>query len=114
MTPDTLDMLANLDRGASSGQWFVRHLDDEVCMGAIAVSTKPDTGDNESMRSKDWPGEEIVAACLIQSPPYVIPTDDRFEQNAALIVAMRNALPELIGVARIGQDQLAGGGNNPN
>jgi hypothetical protein len=54
------------------------------------------------MRSGSWPGDEIVAACLIQDPPYVIPADDRFEENAAMIAAVRSALPELIRLARRG------------
>ncbi len=102
MTPDLLDQLAALDGSASPGPWFVRRLDDELCMGAYAVSTKPATGRNESMRTGEWPGEDIVAACLIQSPPYVVPSDDRFEENASLIAATRNALPELVRLARIG------------
>ena len=81
------------------GPWFVRTLDDELRTGAIAVSTKPDTGLNEDVRSGAWPGEEIVAACLIQNPPYVVPADDRFEENAAMIAAVRSALPELIRLA---------------
>jgi len=77
-------------------------LDDELRMGAIAVSTRPDSGRNEDMRSGTWPGEEIVAACLLQSPPYVIPADDRFEKNAELIATVRTALPELLRLARLG------------
>ncbi len=102
MTDDDLDVLAALDFAATPGPWFIRNLDDEMCQGARAVSTRPDTGANESMRSGRWPGAEIVAACLIQAPPYVIPADGREEENSALIAAMRNALPELIRLARIG------------
>lgn len=71
-------------------------------MGALAVSTRPDTGRSESMRSGEWRGEEMVAACLVQASPYVVPADDRFEENAVLIAAVRNALPELIRLARLG------------
>lgn len=102
MTNEELDALDALDKAASVGPWYVRSLDDEHCQGAIAVSTHPDTGANEDMRSGSWPGSEIVAACLIQQPPYVTPTDDRFEENARLISEMRNALPELIRLARLG------------
>lgn len=102
MTPEDLEALAALERAASAGPWHVRQLDDQDCMGSLAVSTHPDTGCNESMRSGQWRGEEMVAACLIQAPPYVVPADDRFEENAALIAAMRNALPELIRLARLG------------
>lgn len=102
MTPEQLDELAALEHAASAGPWYVRDLDDQTCMGARAVSTKPDTGRNESMRAGTWPGAEIVAACLIQDPAYVVPADDRFEQNAAFIAAVRNAFPELVRLARLG------------
>jgi hypothetical protein len=102
MTREDLDALEVLEQSASAGPWHVRRLDDELCMGACAVSTRPDMGMNESMRLGIWPGEEIVAACLIQSPPYVMPADDRFEENARLIAELRNALPELLRLARLG------------
>jgi hypothetical protein len=95
-----LETLALLDRKASAGPWYVRRLDDELCMGALAVSTRPDTGACESMHAGNWPGGEIVAACTIQSPPYVVPADDRDEDNARLIAEVRNALPELLRLAR--------------
>jgi hypothetical protein len=106
MSSDMLDSLTRLEADASAGPWFVRNLNDDMCMGAIAISMNPDTDADENMRRGDWPGEEMVAACLIQSPPYVIPADDRFEANAALIAAMRNALPELIRLARLGLSQI--------
>jgi len=105
MTNEDLDALEALERLASAGPWYVRSLDDEMCMGAVAVSTHPDTGLNENMRAGSWPGEEIVAACLIQGPPYVIPADDRFEENAELIAAVRTALPELLRLARLGLER---------
>ena len=100
MTIEELAALDRLSEAASPGPWYVRQLDDELCCGACAVSTVPDTGKNEDMRSGSWPGQEIVAACLIQNPPYVLSADDRFEENAALIAAMRNHLPELLRLAR--------------
>jgi hypothetical protein len=101
-----IEELALLETRASAGPWYVRRLDDELCMGALAVSTRPDTGANESMRFGNWPGSEIVAACTIQSPPYVVPADDRDEENARLIAAMRNALPGLLRLARIGLGEM--------
>lgn len=109
MTFEQLEALEALERIASAGPWYVRELDDEMCMGAYAVSTKPDTGANEGMRSGTWPGSEIVAACLIQSPPYVVPADDRYKENARLIAAMRSALPELLRLARRGLENQANG-----
>ncbi|MGV3481956.1 MAG: hypothetical protein ACO1O3_18545 [Sphingobium sp.] len=102
MTADDLDRLERLAGVATPGPWFVRRLDDEHCMGAVAVSTRPDTGMVEDMRSGSWPSSEVVAACLIQQPPYVLPADDRFDENAALIAMMRTALPQLLRLARIG------------
>ena len=102
MTLEELEALEALERAASTGPWYVRQLDDEMRMGAIAVSTQPDTGANEDMRSGTWPGSQIVAACLVQSPPYVVPGDDRHEENAQLIAAMRTALPDLLRLARLG------------
>ena len=102
MTEAELDALSRLEEAATPGPWFVRTLDDELRAGAIAVSTRLDSGLNEDMRSGSWPSEEIVAACLIQNPPYVVPADDRFAENAAMIAAVRSALPELIRLARRG------------
>lgn len=102
MTFEQLEALEALERIASAGPWYVRKLDDEMCMSAYAVSTSPDTGKNEDMRSGTWPGSEVVAACLIQSPPYAVPADERYEENAKLIAAMRTALPELLRLARRG------------
>lgn len=101
MTLEELKALEALDRAATAGPWYVRRLDDELCMGAIAVSTRPDTGANEGMRSGAWPGAEIVAACLVQAPPYVVPQDDRYEENAQLIAAIRTALPDLLRLAHL-------------
>ena len=105
MTLDELEALEALERTASTGPWYVRRLDDEMRMGAVAVSTHPDTGANEDMRSGTWPGSQVVAACLVQSPPYVVPSDNRHEENAELIAAMRSALPDLLRLARLGLRQ---------
>jgi hypothetical protein len=102
MTLEELEALEALERAASTGPWYVRQLDDEMRMSAIAVSTHPDTAANEDMRSGTWPGSQVVAACLVQSPPYVVPGDDRHEENAQLIAAMRTSLPDLLRLARLG------------
>ena len=102
MTELDLNELTRLDAAATPSPWFVRTLDDEYCMGAVAVSTKPDTGNNEGMRSGQWPSQEIVAVCLIQQPPYVVPDDGQYDENAELIAAVRNALPELLRLAKLG------------
>lgn len=106
MTLEDLDKLTAVERAATPGPWHVRLLDDDMCQGAVAVSTRPDTGlGGQSMRAGTWPSEEIVAACLIQSPPYVVPADDRSDENARLIAEMRNAMPELLRLAAIALHQ---------
>ncbi|MBS7695665.1 MULTISPECIES: hypothetical protein [unclassified Chelatococcus] len=97
-----LDQLERLAAQATPGPWFVRFLDDIHAMSAVAVATRPATGGGKSMRFGEWPSGEVIAACLIQEPPYVVPTDERYDENAALIAAMRNALPELLRLARLG------------
>ncbi|WP_423141671.1 hypothetical protein ACOYW6_12705 [Parablastomonas sp. CN1-191] len=95
-----LEALARLEESATPGPWFVQHLDDDMRMGAIAVSRSQEHGPDENMRSGTWPTEDIVAACLIQSPPYAAIADDRHAENAELIAEMRNALPALLDLAR--------------
>lgn len=102
-----LDRLTELDRAASPGPWFVRHLDDDHAMSAITVSTRPDSGEDGSMRDGTWPLDVVVAACLLQQPRYVDPPDQKWDENAALIAEVRTALPELLRLARIGLAQEA-------
>jgi hypothetical protein len=109
MTGIDLDRLQELDRAASPGPWFVRHLDDDHAMSAVAVSTQPETGDFGSMREGDWPLDVVVAACLLQQPRYVDPPDQKWDENAVLIAEVRTALPELLRLARIGLAQEASG-----
>lgn len=102
MTSEDIDKLMELEQAATPGPWYVRLLDDEYAMGAVAVATEPETDVVESMRFGSWPEHLIVAACLIQQPRYVVPPDDKYDENAALIAAMRTALPELLRLAKIG------------
>ena len=97
-----LGELERLDRTATPGPWHVRFLDDDHAMGAIGIAREPETGEHEDMATFGYPGPELLAATLIQAPPYVIAEDRRWHENAHLIVAMRNALPELLRLARIG------------
>lgn len=102
MTEDELDRLVELERKASTGPWYVRELDDEMSMGAVAVTRSPEISHvTQSMRLGTWPSGEIVAACLVQSPPYAMTDDNKFDENAELIAAVRNALPELLRLARL-------------
>lgn len=102
MTGIDLDRLEELDRAASPGPWFVRHLDDDHAMSAVTVSTQPEIADYGSMRKGDWPLDAVVAACLLQQPRYVDPPDQKWDENAALIAEVRTVLPELLRLAKIG------------
>jgi hypothetical protein len=106
MNAGILDSLAQLDAGASPGPWFVREMDDNMCMSAIGVSTRPEafTGQDAFGRS-EWAAEEMVAGCLVQSELRTVHDDSRWSENALLIAAMRNCLPELVRLARIGLDR---------
>jgi hypothetical protein len=100
MTLEDLDALESLNHSATAAPWYVLHLNDDRSMSAIAVSTKAD-----AMHGSQYMTEHsgtIVAACYLQYPPYVMPEGDETEdQNAALIAQVRNALPELIRLARL-------------
>jgi hypothetical protein len=50
MNSDILERLAQLDKAATPGPWFVRLLDDEHAMSAVAVCTKAQPGVGGSMR----------------------------------------------------------------
>lgn len=96
-----LDNLADLERAATPGPWFVRAMDDDMCCCATVVATQPNTsGDNDDLTQSTFHG--VVAATYLQHRDYVRPADDRGNENAALIAAVRSALPELLRLARLG------------
>ncbi|TCQ11207.1 hypothetical protein C8J40_101595 [Sphingomonas sp. PP-CC-3A-396] len=100
-TAADLDALTALDQAATPGPWYVRAMDDENATCATAVATKPNTsGDNDDLSSSTYHG--VVAATSIQHHDYIVPADGRSRENAALIAAVRTALPELLRLARIG------------
>jgi hypothetical protein len=103
-TDTELAQLEELCAAATPGPWFVCQLDDEIAMSLVAVSTVPDTGAGER-----WPRfdhHEIVAATLIQQPRYVDVADERWDENARLIAAARDAIPRLITEIRQLRQQL--------
>jgi hypothetical protein len=96
-----LDALAALNQAATPGPWYVRAMDDENATCATAIATKPTmSGDNDDLSGSTYHG--VVAATSIQHHDYVVPADGRSRENAALIAAVRTALPELLRLARIG------------
>jgi hypothetical protein len=100
---DGLDTLARLDGSASPAPWFVREMDDNLCMSAVGVSTQEEafTGQDAFGRS-EWAVSEMVAGCLVQSELRIVHSDGRWQENALLIATVRNCLPELLRLARIG------------
>ena len=99
MAPKQSDLdlvrLATLADNATAGPWYVGSFDDEHFMSAISI---------EALLPSDAPDSrcEVIAATLIQQPDYVVPSDEKWSENAQLIVEMRNALPELLRLARVG------------
>ena len=90
-----LNELATLEKEATVGPWIEDRFDDEHYMTAIGVRANlPDR--HGSLMS------EFVAATQIQQPRYINPSDGKEIENARLIAAMRNALPELLRLAAIG------------
>jgi hypothetical protein len=102
MVVDDLDTLASLDAAASSAPWHVVHRNDAACMSALAVVRNPSTGRTFDRSDDDWQAEDTIAACLHQSPSIAMTDDQRWTENARLIATVRNALPELIRLARVG------------
>ena len=101
LTQNDLHALARLDVAATPGPWYVRSMDDDLCCGARAVATKPNTsGDNDDLTASTHHG--IVAATSLQHHDYVMPADGKGIENADLIAAVRTALPELLRLARLG------------
>lgn len=102
MTADQLEKLTELEKDASPGPWYVIHPDDDMHMGAVAISLSDRLSDDANMRTGTWPSDDVIAACLVQSPPYATIRDGKFEANAALIAEMRNNFAELLRLAKKG------------
>lgn len=99
LTEADIAKLAELHAAATPGPWHLRFMDDDLCMGATAVATKPNTsGDNGDLCESTFHG--VIAATHIQDRNYVVPPDGKHRENAELIVALRNVLPELLELAR--------------
>lgn len=95
LTQIDLDELAALNAKATAGPWIQDRFDDEYFMTAIGVRANlPDQQGNLM--------SEFVVATQIQQPRYINPSDGKEIENARLIAAMRNALPELLRLAAIG------------
>jgi hypothetical protein len=95
MTNLDLAELSRLNSSATPGPWCVSRFDDEHFMSAISIEAY--VTDNNGVEAN-----EVIAATLIQQPAYVVPSDSRYCDNAALIAALRNGLPELLRLAELG------------
>lgn len=101
MDPITDDELAEIEEitaAATPGPWYVRQLDDDWAMSLVAVSTVPDTGQEE--RWPDFDHRDVVAATLVQQPRYVDVADERWDENARFIATARRDVPRLIAEVR--------------
>lgn len=97
MTEGELDELQRLHEQASQGPWHTNWIDDDWCMRALVISQTEDDEDlGEDM--SEYNNHRILAATLIQQPRYL--NNEKYRENAELIVAVRNALPKLLAAAR--------------
>lgn len=102
---EQLAELEELAEKATPRPWYVRHLDDDVAMSLIGISTQKDSGFSERFGLM-FDGTELLAATLIQHPRYVDSADKKWHENADYIVAAANALPSLIEEIRELRKQL--------
>jgi hypothetical protein len=93
--------IAVLEQAASPAPWHVTELSDDACMSAVTITKNPSKGREYSV-FPEWIPEDVVAACLVQSPELANVDDRRSHENALLIAAMRNELPELLRLAKLG------------
>lgn len=100
-----LEELTALHEGASPAPWHVCFTNDIVCMSAVMVTKNPSVGREFNPYGDDWPSADVVAACLLQEPDIAGVDDGRWAANARLIASVRNNLPELLRLARIGLAQ---------
>lgn len=106
MNANDLDDLERLLSLATGGPWFTRALDDSAYMSAFTISTVPSKdNDYEQYAGGGWPAHELVAATLIQEPRLVDHQQARWDQDAELIVKLRNMAPQLIALARKGLEK---------
>lgn len=100
-----LDELTALHESASPAPWHVCFTNDIVCMSSVMVTKNPSVGREFTLYGDEWPSADVVAVCLLQEPDVAGVDDGRSTGNARLIAAVRNNLPELLRLARIGLAQ---------
>lgn len=99
-----LDKLEALEKAATPGLWYAHATDDTYCMNARYIGTRPSEFVHDNLRglapsSPDKePPNDVIAITLLQQPK--LANNEHYEENMELIVALRNAAPELIELAR--------------
>lgn len=97
--------LEEIDKRATPAPWYVRWFDDEMCTNGYVVSTVDAGGVHEEGNyPSEWDPTEMIAATLIQTSGSVSPRKGSPGANSFLIALLRNQLPELIRLARIGYE----------
>lgn len=99
---DRIDELQRLHEAATKGPWFAHNTDDALFMNAYAVTTSEREPDLDGCTDfhKDAHDKSVVALTLLQQPRVVGHESTRWQEDAELIAAARNALPALLRVAR--------------
>jgi len=89
-----LDSIESVAAAATPGPWFMVQLDDDNAAALRAVATA------EIPAGTRWPAfnsDQLVAATLVQHPlGYVLPADNRWDENARFISRARSDVPRLI------------------
>lgn len=100
---ESIEFLAKLNAEASPAPWYLREMDDNACCSAVNVSTSAeDYPGQDALARSEWDEKSVVAGCLIQSSLRAVHADGLWFENAMLIAEMRNCLPELLRLARLG------------
>lgn len=106
---DIINRLRRLDRAATPGPWFYRVAGDWSSQNAVFVSRVDDALANSP--DSEWPADrgDVIAITYLDSPTFA--TSARHEENAHLIVAIRNSLSGLCDAvdasARVMDDLIA-------
>lgn len=92
--------LRELLNAATPGPWFSFHIDDDHAMNCYGITTDPDFQTTENfLTGSDSPEaacRRIVALTLYQAKRVVCHEAGRWGEDADLVVAAVNALPELL------------------
>ena len=103
MVKDDLDELGHLDASASAAPWHIMNTKAGF-MSATFVLKNPSKGRTYEAYGDEAQHDDVVAACLLQHPQIAAVDDGRYAANAQLIAKVRNALPELLRLARLGME----------